>query len=135
MIRVVLDTNVLVSALLKTKGNEAALMNLATERHIQLCVSEPIIAEYEDVLSRPKLRLDPIRIQHVLALVRREGVLVTPTNAVGESRDEPDNRFLECAETAEAAYLVTGNARHFPQTHKKTKIVTGSRFLDILAES
>jgi len=49
--------------------------------------------------------------------------------------DEPDNRFLECAETAEADYLVTGNARHFPQTHKTTLIVTGRGFLDILGES
>jgi putative PIN family toxin of toxin-antitoxin system len=135
MIRVVLDTNVLVSALLKTKGNEASLLNLVTGRHVQLCISEPIVAEYAEVLSGRKLRLDPIRVQHVLALVRREGVLVTPTNAVRESRDEPDNRFLECAEAAEAAYLVTGNAKHFPQTHKKTRIVTGRRFLDILAES
>jgi predicted nucleic acid-binding protein len=98
------------------------------------CVSVPIVAEYVDVLSRRKLRLDPIRLQHALALVRREGVLVTSTQGVKESRDEPDSHFLECAEAAEAAYFVTGKARHSPQTHKNTRIVTSRRFLDILAE-
>jgi len=48
------------------------------------------------------------------------------------SPHESDNRFLECAE---ADYLVTGNTKHFPQGHKKTKVVTGRRFLDILCES
>lgn len=67
-------------------------------------------------------------------LAVEEAVLVTPTGTVTESPDEPDNRFLECAEAAKADYLVTGNARRFPQTHKGTVIVTGRRFLNILAE-
>ena len=45
------------------------------------------------------------------------------------------NRFLECAEAAEADYLVTGNTRHFPQSYKTAQIVTGRRLLDIFSES
>ena len=50
-------------------------------------------------------------------------------------RTNPDNRFLECAEAAEADYLVTGNTRHFPRSYQNTQIVSGRRLLDILAES
>lgn len=70
----------------------------------------------------------------LLKLAEEEGVLVIPTSTVAESSDEPDNRFLECAEAAKADYLVTRHAKHFPQTHMETEIVTGRRFLDILAE-
>jgi hypothetical protein len=48
---------------------------------------------------------------------------------------DPTTAFSNAPKQTEADYLVTGNARHFPQTHKKTKIATGGRFLDILAES
>jgi uncharacterized protein len=57
---------------------------------------------------------------------------IVPERIVAVSPDEPDNRFLECAEAAEADYLVTGNVKHFPKTHKRTEIVTGRRFLNIL---
>jgi len=86
------------------------------------------------VLRRPKLQLEPLRVEYLLKLVVEEGLLVAPSRTVAESPDEPDNRFLECAEAANADYLVTGNVKHFPHTHKETEIVTGRRFLDILGE-
>jgi len=66
---------------------------------------------------------------------RKVAHLIEPTETLSVSIHESDNCFLECAEAAETDYLVTGNTRHFPQTHKRTKIVTGRRLLDILAES
>lgn len=53
MIRVVLDTNIVVSALLSPHGSEAAVFRLALSGVIRLCVSEPVLREYEEVLSRP----------------------------------------------------------------------------------
>ena len=130
--RIVVDTNIFVSAAITDRGIPAAVLDSVAAHRCVLCVSEAILAEYGSVLRRPKLRLDPLRVEYLLRLVVDEGVLVAPTPMVAESPDEPDNRFLECAEAAEADYLVTGNTRHFPQEYKNTKIVTGRRFLEIL---
>jgi len=55
--------------------------------------------------------------------------MVTPHELVSESRDDFDNRFLECAEAADAHYRVTGNKRHFPKRWKSTHIVNAREFL------
>jgi uncharacterized protein len=69
----------------------------------------------------------------VLAKIREAGAMVRPTKTIAISPDEPDNRFLECSEAAVAAYLVTGNARHFPKSHKATVVVNARRLLALLA--
>ena len=129
MIRVVLDTNVLVSAVIKTQGAEAAALDLATQHRVQLCVSEPILKEYIEVLYRPKLRLDRVRVLRVLEFISREGLTIAPRVIAAACPDEPDNRFLECADAASAEYLVTGNKRHFPELWKSTRIVNARDFL------
>jgi uncharacterized protein len=134
MNRVVLDTNVIVSALLVPAGTQASILLFAVRGDIALYVSAPVLVEYEEVLRRPRFKLPPRQIEAALRDIRKVGRVVTPTRTLSVSTHASDNRFLECAEAAEADYLVTGNARHFPQTHQKTQVVTGRRFLDILAE-
>jgi len=131
MKRVVLDTNIIVSALLVPSGKESTILLLALTGQVALHVSPPVLAEYESVLRRPRLKLQSRRIDDAMAAIRKVSHLVEPTRAVTVSPDKSDNRFLECAE---ADYLVTGNTKHFPQSHQKTNIVTSRRFLDILAE-
>jgi predicted nucleic acid-binding protein len=81
-------------------------------------------------LHRPRLKLKPRQIQEALAGIRKIAHYVTPAQTLSLSSHESDNRFLECAEAAQADYLVTGNTRHFPQSHKMTKVVTGRQFLE-----
>ena len=109
-------------------------MLLALTGRIALYVSPSVIAEYEEVLHRPRLKLQPRQIDAAMTAIRKVAHLVESTYTISVSPHESDNRFLECAEAAEADYLVTGNTRHFPQNHKQTKIVTGRRFLELLAE-
>ena len=135
MTRVVVDTNVIVSALLVPSGTQASILLLALRGDIALYISPPVLAEYEEVLRRPRLKLQPRHIEAALGSIREVAHLVEATQTVSISIHESDNRFLECAEAAAADYLVTGNTRHFPQQHKETKAVTGRQFLDILAES
>jgi putative PIN family toxin of toxin-antitoxin system len=135
MIRVVLDTNVVVSSLLTPSGTQATVLMLALTGHVALYVSTSVLAEYEEVLRRPRLKLQPRQVEAVMAAIRRVGHLVEPIRTVAVSPDESDNRFLECAEAAGADWLVTGNTRHFPKSHKGTQTVTGRRFLDVVAES
>lgn len=133
MIRVVLDTNVLVSAAIKTEGAEAAALDFVAQHHATLVVSEATVAEYIEVLRRPRLRLDPARVEWLLQFIRHEGVMVAPVARLNACTDEPDNRFLECAEVADADYLVTGNKRHFPPSWKSARIVNAREFLQAVA--
>ena len=130
MIRVVLDTNVLVSALIKDAGAEARLLDLVSNQHLALFVSEAPLAEYEGVLTRPKLRLNPQRVQQTLTQLRDIATVVAPKQLLSLSPDEPDNRFLEVAAEAAADFLVTGNKRHFPKTVGATEIVNARELFE-----
>jgi len=132
MIRVVLDTNIVVSASLKEEGREAAVLSLALTGNLSLHVSEAILTEYEEVLHRKKFRLSPGRVDRLLDLIRRESTLVMPSHVLSISPHEPDNRLLECAEEAQADYLVTGNKRHFPKRWKGTLVVNARELLELI---
>jgi putative PIN family toxin of toxin-antitoxin system len=134
MNRVVLDTNVVVSALLVPAGIEASVLLLALRGEVELYVSATILHEYEEVLRRPRLKLQPRHIAIALADIRKVAHVVAPAATTTISTHESDNRFLECAEAADADYIVTGNIRHFPKIHKKTRIVTGRQFLGLLSD-
>jgi putative PIN family toxin of toxin-antitoxin system len=130
--RAVLDTNVIVSGLISPRGNARLILTMALARKFELIVSGDVLAEYETVIRRPKFRLRLEEINETVTELRRVSQFVKPTNRVSESRDDADNRFLECAETGSADYLVTGNISHFPKTWRKTQIVTIRRFLELL---
>lgn len=133
MIGVVLDTNIVVSALLRPKGLEDQVFRLCLTGRLHLYVSPAVTAEYELVLPRPKFKLEPREVTKVLANLQRAAVVVHPDSVVHVVSDEPDNRFLECAEKAQADFLVTGNKRHFPKRWKTTQIVNAKEFIAIIA--
>lgn len=133
MIRVVLDTNVIVSAHLNEEGLQATVFRLALARTIRLGVSQPILTEYEGVLRREKFSLDPNRVARSLERIRAVSRRVRPKRMLSVCSDSEDNRFLECAEAARADYLITGNKRHFPTQWGKTKVVNAREFLEIIA--
>jgi uncharacterized protein len=134
--RIVLDTNVLISAALQPRGLPAKLLELIAYQAVELCVSSEILAEYREVFSRAKFAgLDSQRVVHLLTLVACEATMVTPTSHLAESPDESDNRFYECAEAAAADYIVTGNIKHFPMLYRSTEIVTVRQLLELLTTS
>jgi uncharacterized protein len=130
MIRVVLDTNILISALLTPQGPPARVLLMAiVQPDTQLCVSGDVYAEYEDVISRPRLNRTDTEIAATLRSIRENGLWVIPTQRVRACSDPDDNIFLECAQAAAADYLVTGNVKDFPAGWDSTKIVTAREFL------
>jgi uncharacterized protein len=132
-LRLVLDTNVVVSAALKPDGLQRTVVLLAITKPARLYVSTAILAEYRDVLSRPELKIRKgLRLQ-LLQLIKQHSYLVTPSRPLHITSDPADNIFLECADAARADYLVTGNQRHFPRFWKKTKVITSREFIDIVA--
>jgi putative PIN family toxin of toxin-antitoxin system len=132
-LRLVIDTNILVSAALKPNGLERTALLLATTKPAHLYVSEPIFGEYREVLARPDLKIRKGLRHPFLQLIRTRSHQVRPSVALRVARDSDDNKFLECADAARADYLVTGNQRHFPRFWKKTKVVTAREFLDVVA--
>ena len=132
-LRLVIDTNVLVSAALKSEGLQRTTFLLAITKPARLYVSPPILEEYADVLSRPELSIRKgLRLQ-LLQLIKNRGRLVTPSRRIEVTSDPDDNIFVECADAARADYLVTGNRRHFPPFWKNTKIITPREFVTLVA--
>jgi putative PIN family toxin of toxin-antitoxin system len=132
-LRLVVDTNIVVSAALKPVGLQRTVLLLATIKPARLYVSDPILTEYRDVLSRPEFQIRKGLRQQLLDLIRKRARLVSPVRAIQVAGDPEDDKFIECADAARADYLVTGNVRHFPKFWKNTKIVTSRDFLSLVA--
>ena len=132
-LRLVIDTNVVVSAVLKPDELQRTVFLLATTKPARWYVSGPIMEEYATVLARPELKIrKSLRLQFI-QLIKNHTYSVTPSRLPQLTSDPDDNIFLECADAARADYLVTGNRRHFPRFWKKTKIIDSREFLDIVA--
>ena len=132
-LRVVFDTNAIVSAVLSPSGTVRTALTLAMKRPARLYYSADVLAEYEEVLARPKLKLIPARRQQVIDLIETRGHLVQPKYHVEACSDPEDDIFLECAEAARADYLITGNAKHFPALWRSTKIISAADFVSLTA--
>ncbi len=132
-LRLVLDTNIVVSAALKPDGLQRTVFLLAITRPSRLYVSQAIMAEYREVLARPELKIRKGLRQQFLQLIKNRAHLVTPAHPLQAALDPDDNKFLECTDAARADYLVTGNLRHFPKFWKKTKVITSREFITVVA--
>jgi uncharacterized protein len=131
-LRLVIDTNVVVSGALKPKGLERTALVFAVTPPAILFVSNEILDEYGEVLSRPELRIPPLEVRSLLELVKSRGRLVAPKRKLAVCRDPDDNIFLECAEAARADYLITGNNKHFPTFWQMVKIINARDLLEII---
>jgi uncharacterized protein len=132
-LRLVVDTNIVVSAALKPVGLQRPVLVLAIIKPARLYVSNQILTEYRDVLSRPEFQIRKGLRQQLLDLIRKRAHLVNPVRAIQVAGDPEDDKFIECADAARADYLVTGNLRHFPKFWKNTKVVTSREFLSLVA--
>ena len=132
-LRLVIDTNIVVSAALKPDGLQRTVLLLALTKPARWYVSEAILREYQDVLSRPELRIRRgLRLQ-LMQLIRSHAHAVVPARLLHVVPDPGDNKLLESADTACADYLVTGNQRHFPTYWKKTKVISSREFIALVA--
>jgi putative PIN family toxin of toxin-antitoxin system len=132
-LRLVIDTNVLVSAAIKPAGLQRTVFLIAISKPARLYVSHRILEEHSEVLARPELRIRKgLRLQ-LLQLIKNHSHTVVPTRRLEATSDPADNIFLECADAARADYLVTGNQKHFPRFWKKTKVITPREFVSLAA--
>lgn len=132
-LRLVIDTNVVISAALKPEGLQRTALILAVTKPALFYVSHPILKEYADVLSRPELAIRKGIRQQLLQLIKNHSHIVRPSRRLEVCTDPDDNVFIECADVARADYLITGNQKHFPRFWKKTKIITTREFISLAA--
>ena len=131
MIAAVFDTNVLVSGILSPVGPSGKLLNAILDGVCQPVVSDSILLEYEDVLSRPKFGFPKSRIGALLNAIRA-GALVAPFARVRDADKLPDPGdiiFLEAAFSLKVP-IVTGNRRHFQKSiARKIPVLSPAAFL------
>jgi uncharacterized protein len=132
-LRLVIDTNVVVSATLKPEGLQRTVVLLAMTKPARWYISEAIVAEYALVLTRPELKIRRSLRQQLLQLIKNHARVVVPSRIAQITSDPADNIFLECADAARADYLLTDNQRHFPKFWKNTKIISSREFLSVIA--
>lgn len=131
MIRAVIDTNVLVSGLLASSGNEALTILAIHQGLLRPCLSEEIIDEYAAVLARPKFTLPPEEVEALIMMLRLNGELLQIEASPEASPDAGDTKFIDCALAAEADFIVTGNKRHFPDSpYGRARVVSAGELLD-----
>jgi len=132
-LRLVVDTNIVISAALKPEGLQRTVLLLAITKPSRLYVSAPMLEEYRTVLPRSEFQIRKGLRQQLLQLLKKNARFVRPVCHLQVTTDPDDNMFVECADVAGADYLITGNIRHFPRYWKRTKIITSREFLSVIA--
>ncbi len=133
MIYAVIDTNVIVSALLSNTPTSPTvkILDAIIDRYICPLYSSEIIDEYIDVLKRPKFKLPIEKVSAIVNLVKVIGLESERINSSEDFIDLDDAVFYEVALSKEDAFLVTGNLKHFP---RRSIVVTPSEMIQILEQ-
>jgi putative PIN family toxin of toxin-antitoxin system len=125
--KIVLDTNVLVSGLINSGGIPAKILNLILNKKLIVLYDNRIIREYTTVLSRRKFGFEKEIIEPLIDFIKHEGRFIAANPLRIRFEDEDDKMFLEVAKSGDAKYLITGNIIHFPN---EQFIVTPKEFIE-----
>ncbi len=129
--RIVLDTNVLVSALLTPHGSPARISDLIRQYKLKLCFDTRIMEEYEEVLKRPEFTFSNEDITTLLDFLQENGEVISSLPLIDRLPDPDDEPFLEVALSGRTDVLVTGNIKHYPaELRCGVKVTVPTEFLD-----
>ena len=128
MQKLIIDTNVIVSSLIQKSFPYKIVSELFIEDKVILCVSENLLAEYYEVLRRPKFAAYydfVVKAEALLADIEAKAIMYYPQIEIDLLSDKDDNMILELADICSANYIITGNTTDFIiSTYKHTQIVT-----------
>jgi len=131
-LKVVLDTNIYISAIL-FGGSCGEILRLAAEGSFKLVISKRIITEIEVVL-RGKFKWSKRQISQTISYIKNIATVINPDIPLSVIRNDPsDNKILECAVAVEADYIVTGDRNHLLPINKfrGIKIMNSAEFLKL----
>ena len=134
MIYAVIDTNVLVSALIthNSLSATAKVVRLLLDGEFTPLYESSIIEEYQEVLHRAKFKLVPGVADALISFIKEHGIETSRTAFLDFMPDEDDRVFYEVSLSVEDSFMVTGNLKHYPQT---PKVVSPADFLDVMIKS
>ena len=111
--RLVIDTNIIVSALLSPEGTAFQILSDVLDGKYEVIISTEIYEEYDEVLRRPKFNFDKDIVDYLLSWFRRNAIWIEVTKSDIEMPDEKDRSFFDVAKCCKAR-LLTGNNKHYP---------------------
>ena len=130
--RVVVDTNVLVSGLLGAYSNPGEIVRMVSSGSLELCHDSRILEEYREVLLRPKFSFQKTDLEFLLDKIHSSGHVVAAQPLDVSLADPDDEPFLEVALSGKASYLITGNLKDYAAFHgKNLKIISPKDFLKV----
>ena len=130
--KVVVDTNVIVSGLLSPFGPPGKIVQMITIGDLILCLDARIILEYKEVLSRKKFDFNQSQVGIFLDQIEFKGEIISSKLLEIKLPDRNDEMFLEVALAGKAKYLITGNIKHFPANkYKGVKIINPTNFFHL----
>ncbi len=133
--KVVIDTNVFISSFLNQKGNPKKIIDLWKKEEIIICINKEILQEYMEVLARLGLSSEPEFEELVNLFKKKVNMLFFPNTLSldGICDDPDDNKFLECASAADAAYIISGD-KHLLKLiqFREIKILNPKDFLVVI---
>lgn len=134
MIYVVIDTNVIVSALITKNPNAATtrVLELALMGEIVPLYDQNVLDEYLEVLTRKKFKLKEDSIQYIIKTITINGIDTLRTSFLEDMPDEDDRVFYELSLSEPDSLLITGNSKHFPRT---PRVVSPNEFLRIIEDN
>jgi putative PIN family toxin of toxin-antitoxin system len=124
--KVVLDTNVIVSAFINPRGAPGDILSLLLSKKITICYDNNIFSEYAEVLKKSKFNFDALLVDEFLDFIRVNGeyILAEPQKTAFD--DEDDKVFYDVYKSGNANYIITGNKKHFP---KEKNIITPREYI------
>ncbi|MCK5594916.1 putative toxin-antitoxin system toxin component, PIN family [bacterium] len=134
--KIVLDTNVIVSGLLSPYNAPGEIVRMVSSGVLKLCYDARIISEYRSVLLRQKFKFDPEHIDALIDQIKVCGYITVSKPLPKKLPDADDEPFLEVALAEKASYLITGNLIHYPvESCQKIKVVSPAKFVDVYRKS
>jgi uncharacterized protein len=129
--KIVLDTNILVSGLLTPFGPSGEILSMIFSGKLTLCLDARILAEYKDVLHRPKFKFNKEHISVLLNFIKQYGQFTSSAPLQNRLPDPDDEPFLEVAIDGQVVSLITGNSIHYPPSpFKEINIFSPSQFVE-----
>ena len=129
--KIVLDTNVLVSGLLTPFGPSGKIVRMVSAGKLILYIDARVLSEYHEVLQRPKFKFNNGHINTLISFIKHNGQFLSTLPLKISLPDPDDEPFLEVAIAGNVSSLITGNIAHFPSSHREgINILSPSVFLE-----
>jgi uncharacterized protein len=134
--KIVLDTNVLVSGLLSPFGSSGEIVRMVSAGELILCLDARILSEYQEVLRRPKFKFNKTHIGVLIDFIYQNGQFVSGSPLKNPLPDVDDEPFLEIAIAAKVKFLITGNLFHYPPLSREgIDILSPADFIKLYRET